>query len=189
MNDNYLWDKSGEPDPDIEQLERTLGNLRHKAPEKPLSLPVVSRPIFRFRLNRMSAIAAGIVILLLAGGLWLSLRPSATLPKPEVVSGPPPRTGPIDTTATGPKQDERGDTPDKAVAVSPNVNDRVQKPRRHELAREPLRANAGIRREQQLARKGELAKEQLIKALLITSEKLNAVQKKIQGGQERQPIS
>lgn len=34
---DYLWDKSGEPDADVERLEETLGRLRHagRAPELP----------------------------------------------------------------------------------------------------------------------------------------------------------
>ena len=30
MNDDYLWDRSGPPDPDIERLERTLAPLRYR---------------------------------------------------------------------------------------------------------------------------------------------------------------
>ncbi len=30
---DYLWDKSGKPDPEIEQLERTLGKLGYRAPQ------------------------------------------------------------------------------------------------------------------------------------------------------------
>ena len=38
MNDDrYLWDKSGEPDPEIERLERVLGSLGHR--DEPLTLP------------------------------------------------------------------------------------------------------------------------------------------------------
>jgi hypothetical protein len=29
MNDDYLWDRSGEPDPDVERLERVLGEFRN----------------------------------------------------------------------------------------------------------------------------------------------------------------
>ena len=36
MNEEYLWDKSGEPDPDIQQLEQILGTLRYEP--KPLDL-------------------------------------------------------------------------------------------------------------------------------------------------------
>ena len=32
MSDEYLWDRSGPPDPDVERLERMLGRLRSKAP-------------------------------------------------------------------------------------------------------------------------------------------------------------
>src|SRR5262245_59795226 len=37
MSDDYLWDKSGEPDPEIEKLERTLRPLGHD--DRPLALP------------------------------------------------------------------------------------------------------------------------------------------------------
>jgi hypothetical protein len=29
---DYLWDRSGEPDPDVAYLERVLGTLRHRSP-------------------------------------------------------------------------------------------------------------------------------------------------------------
>jgi len=32
MNDNYLWDGSGEPDPEIQRLENALGRFRHNRP-------------------------------------------------------------------------------------------------------------------------------------------------------------
>ncbi len=32
MNDNYLWDGSGEPDPEIQKLENALGRFRHNQP-------------------------------------------------------------------------------------------------------------------------------------------------------------
>lgn len=37
MSDDYLWDKSGKPDPEIETLERTLARLGHRG--EPLELP------------------------------------------------------------------------------------------------------------------------------------------------------
>ncbi len=36
-DDDYLWDKRGTPDPEVEKLERALGSLAH--PERPLVLP------------------------------------------------------------------------------------------------------------------------------------------------------
>ena len=32
MKDDYLWDPSSAPDPEVERLERMLGRLRSKAP-------------------------------------------------------------------------------------------------------------------------------------------------------------
>jgi hypothetical protein len=32
MNDDYLWDGSGEPDPEVQKLEKTLGRYRHNQP-------------------------------------------------------------------------------------------------------------------------------------------------------------
>jgi hypothetical protein len=188
MNEDYLWDKSGEPDPEIERLEQTLGRLRYKRPVEPLPLPALTRPWYRPGFSPMLAIAATLVILLLAGGLWLGLR--RTNESLQQVSGPPRPVGPIDITASGGVKDQEK-RPTNLSAPRLPVNRslrRAQDERRQELANLTERANR-IRREQQINREGELAKEQLIKALLITSDKLNAVQKKIQGNQERGPVS
>ncbi len=68
MNDDYLWDRSGEPDPEVERLERVLGKYRYQ--DKPLS------PALRSRLSerrggwiRLAAVAAAILIVL--AGLWM----------------------------------------------------------------------------------------------------------------------
>src|SRR5215475_5637517 len=68
MNDDYLWDKSGEPDPEIQQLEQILGTLRYQP--RPLELPddlIVQR---RRNYFPLMAIAATFVIALLSAGLW-----------------------------------------------------------------------------------------------------------------------
>ena len=44
MKEDYLWDKSGEVDADVERLENVLSSLRYKRPAEPLPLPVVKRP-------------------------------------------------------------------------------------------------------------------------------------------------
>jgi hypothetical protein len=58
MNDDYLWDKSGEPDPQIQQLEEILGTLRYQP--QPLNLPR------RRNYLALLAIAATVVMALLA---------------------------------------------------------------------------------------------------------------------------
>ncbi len=39
MSDDYLWDKSGPPDPDVRHLEEVLGRLRHRPDGSPLAPP------------------------------------------------------------------------------------------------------------------------------------------------------
>src|ERR1022692_3036249 len=65
MSNNYLWDRSGEPDPEVQRLERLLSEFRPSRPAP--ELPAGSlRP--RPRLH-WSAIAAAIA--LAAAGAWL----------------------------------------------------------------------------------------------------------------------
>jgi len=71
MNEDYLWDKSGEPDPEIQQLEEILGTLRYRP--QPLKLAQHSSTA-RGRYLSLLAIAATIAVALLAGGLWLQTR-------------------------------------------------------------------------------------------------------------------
>jgi len=60
MNDDYLWDKSGEPDPEIVRLERLLGEFRHK--HQPLQT-AVARTWYRY--------AAAVTLVIAAGAWWL----------------------------------------------------------------------------------------------------------------------
>lgn len=55
MRDDYLWDGSGEPDPDVQKLESVLGTLRHNrpAPEFPEISKTRKRVRPRFFENRL----------------------------------------------------------------------------------------------------------------------------------------
>ena len=194
MKEDYLWDKSGEVDAEIEQLEKMLGSLRYKRPAEPLPLPVASRSMFRFNSNWLAA-AAAIALLLLAGGLWLGLNRASS--DNLLTSGPPPQVGPVTTTdrlfaainkALSPKSVTK--PKELSAPASPDVVNHPQLvTERFSPARRALELRQRELRQEEL-RRGEIAKEQLIKALEITSEKLNVVQKKIQGAQEaRNPIS
>ena len=138
MNDDYLWDKSGQPDPQIQQLEDILGTLRYQP--KPLNLPR------RRNYFPLLAIAATIVIALLTGGLWLQLQtgdasiPAVAIAEPTI----PPINPPLSVSTKSPK---------KRTVV---VRDR----REHKEA---------------LA-----AKQQLILALRLASEKLNTAYRRTQ---------
>lgn len=88
-NDDYLWDKTGPPEADVEDLEQLLGALRHKtkrpawleefAAEEPLTaapnvLPFAPRRRWWQPVASAQAVAAAVALCVLAGGLWLGLR-------------------------------------------------------------------------------------------------------------------
>lgn len=64
MDDRYLWDRTGPPDPEIAQLEEALGRFRHKgeihASPQPRSFPA----------RRLLAVAA--VLVAACGALWVA---------------------------------------------------------------------------------------------------------------------
>src|SRR5437660_3187330 len=77
MSEDYLWDRSGEPDPEIQRLEDVLGRLRSKQPppEWPVLSNVRTMPgrAWLSRIRRPGAIAAAVT--LVAGASWLASRP------------------------------------------------------------------------------------------------------------------
>ncbi len=137
MKDDYLWDKSGEPDPQIQQLEEILGTLRYQP--KPLQLP-------RQRNYRpWLAIAATLVVALLAGGFWLTTRrPEPSIPAVAIVGTPNP-------------------------IINPPLSPSVRPPKRTRPRVTKYDRNEAL-----------AAKQQLMLALRLTSEKLNAVHRRTQ---------
>lgn len=76
---DYLWDKTGEPEEDVAQLENLLGALKYK--QRPLEIPAdairtpttaATRPATIFSRPRL-AIAASLILTLLAGA-WFVTR-------------------------------------------------------------------------------------------------------------------
>jgi hypothetical protein len=141
MNDDYLWDKSGEPDPQIQQLEEILGTLRYQP--KPLQLAP------RRNYLPLLAIAATVAVALIAGGLWFEVRSTeATIPAVALATPPPLVIGP-------------------SLSVS-SVSPPASPKRRPSLA-------AKHNNQEALA-----AKQQLMFALRLASEKLNAAYRRTQ---------
>jgi hypothetical protein len=145
MNDDYLWDKSGEPDPQIQQLEEILGTLRYQP--KPLNLP------HRRNYFPLLAIAATVLVALVSGVLWLQINnreasiPAVAIAQPAiplVEPANPPVNPPLSVSTSFPK---------KRPVV---VRDRRE-------------------REEALA-----AKQQLMFALRLASEKLNTAYRRTQ---------
>jgi hypothetical protein len=198
MNEEYLWDKSGDPDPEIERLEKSLASFRFKRPLEPLPLPANSRWQFQLRSSPPAlAAAAALLLLLLGGGLWLGLQRRAESPseKPALAAGSTPQvkqavpefSGPRPPIGTG-NPGEPGlniSVKDEGVAPAPPVASRRARPRRNGAARQQMARHRAQEiapsQQQQIARhEGEQAKAKLIMALHIASDKLNEVQKKIQ---------
>lgn len=64
MSDHYLWDRSGPPDPEVQRLERVLGELRHRG-ELDLRR-VAGPPVWRW--GWPAAAAAAIILIVV--GVW-----------------------------------------------------------------------------------------------------------------------
>lgn len=160
MNDDYLWDKTGEPDPQIQELEEILGTLRYEP--KPLQIPnELPRPRQRRNYFPWVAIAAGVLLAILAGGIWLSTRSRGDAPQQRAEVTPP---APVkEVTPSVPKTPERKNESPEVVAV-------------HKHRPRPS-APVLSKREREEAL---MAKEQVMIALRLTTEKLSLVHRKTQ---------
>ena len=84
MSDEYLWDRSGEPDAEIMRLEGLLGRLRHDRPA-----PDLPSAIAELRPARLRRLVPGLVIaavLLFAAGTWIAIDFWPTNPGWQVAS-------------------------------------------------------------------------------------------------------
>ncbi|HEU4766303.1 MAG TPA: hypothetical protein VFS77_02985 [Pyrinomonadaceae bacterium] len=152
MNDDYLWDKSGEPDPEIQELENILAPLRYQP--KPLELPDELVDRRKRNYSPVLAIAATLLIALLAGGVWLRSRTEKSeQPQHQVKSIPPV----VKETPT-PVIVENKDLPRKPIRKHNNKSVFSKRQREEAIA----------------------AKEQVMVALRLASEKLRSAQKRTQ---------
>lgn len=149
MNDDYLWDKTGQTDPQIQQLEEILGTLRYQP--RPLVLPQ------KRNYYPLLAIAASLLLALLAGGIWLRMRSRNEAPKNQAK---------VESPTPPPKPDVTPVLPEKKSVVNPSPV--VAHNRRRNRS-----ASSAAEREEAL-----MAKEQLMLALRLTTEKLHLVRTK-----------
>jgi len=80
MSDDYLWDRSGKPDRDVEKLEQMLGQLRQDVPPPDFGqVPTKVHAFPRRRMYRWMAVAAAAVVAVFGdeedGELAVALRP------------------------------------------------------------------------------------------------------------------
>jgi hypothetical protein len=206
IDSDYLWDKSGEPDPEIQQLEEILGTLRYQP--RPLEIPddLQTNPRSGFfsrfapRLVPRLAIAATIVMVLLGLGLWLGLqrlqrgKPPAVAKAPDTAS-PHSNPGSVSPTpnedqnsnrvATAPTPEEKHADGLRRSRVNPSLLATTTNRSRNKISK-------GVVRDPQLAlnelQEGKAAKDQLMLALRVASAKLNFAQKKMQNTNPRDPV-
>ncbi len=77
MSDNYLWDGSGKPDPEVERLEKVLGTLREDLPAPAFEMPVRRFPLRWWPSLPRFAAAAAMLLLVLSATLLVRLEQRA----------------------------------------------------------------------------------------------------------------
>jgi len=170
MNDNYLWDRTGEPDAEVQQLEDLLGSLRYQP--RPLEIP----PTMNVRRKRAFiplAIAAAIALLMIGAGLWVRFANSNRRPILQAERAPD-STAPARTAPPSNDQPISATTPEPRESFSGGrkANRRVMAAK----SRRPSEPAAPVLTAEELAQK-----EQVIVALRLVSVKLNLAQRKAQG--------
>jgi len=89
MSDDYLWDRSGKPEPDVEHLEQLLGRFRHRRPAPgfaevvPESSGARRRRVLRLFLPWPRLIFATAAVAAVAAGVWYAARPGHGRAQPE----------------------------------------------------------------------------------------------------------
>src|SRR5438552_3873050 len=77
MSDQYLWNRSGPPDPDVERLEALLAPLRSTPPVPDLTALPRTTSLWSWR-YLTPAFAAAAAIVLMIGSTWQSTRGAAS---------------------------------------------------------------------------------------------------------------
>jgi hypothetical protein len=205
---DYLWDKTGEPEPEVERLEELLGGLRFQPRtfEVPATLPFAPRRArtapSHFSWSRMAIAASLLVTLVLGAWLVVSERRTANAPQ-LVVNLPaaeekttPPQQKPTDqelagetpnnesaATARGEKHD------DGARSVAPIIHPRLRaatlvatQKRFVERPRQSNERDVNAPREEiAMTPREKEAMEKFVLAMKVTSEKLGYAERQVAG--------
>ena len=172
MSNDYLWDRTGEPDAEVRELEEVLGTLRYQP--KPLALSADVQPAPRRRYFPALAIAAAIALIVLALGVWLRVHqpvsPSQELVDRKKEFQPPPLPNKPEEKHQMIEQDSQ--------TVVRHRNPATNMIR---IVRHVNRSNPAPLHEEMTAAEradAQAAKDQLMLALRVVSAKLNLAQRK-----------
>ena len=174
MNDEYLWQKSGE-DPETMELENALAVFRYREDDPP-AVPIAEqqRPTRRWRFALAFAVPA-LAAVVVASVIWLQvgdpLDNSDLIfiyePAPAVTEPPAPIPSPVDRPAEPSKQ------PIRRGEVQPTVASVRRKP--NAKTRPHMTTAVALTKEERYAY------QQLMLALSISGSKLKAVQDAVNG--------
>jgi hypothetical protein len=128
MKDDYLWDGTGEPDPDIQRLEETLGRFRYQP--RPLK-DAFDRQLLTRRTRWWPGLAAAAAIILMAlAGFWVARnqhRSEAQQPiakSPDAIEEAQPRVDGVEQKVVPPQPKESAGTTGERIA---KVNKHIRK--------------------------------------------------------------
>jgi hypothetical protein len=181
MKEDYLWDRSGEPDLELQRLEEILGTLRYQP--QPLKIPADIQIGRRRSFFPALAIAAAIALFAVLLGLWFHFNRRAAAPPLEAkrnIQTEPKSIEPTPRVAPG-----KGNS-QTASLKGPGNNRKAAARNLVTVRRTPF-----IRRDtsQPELTPQELAeKEQLLIALRLVSATLNLAQRKTQGAPQLNTI-
>lgn len=165
MNDNYLWDRSGEPDAEIRELEELLGTLKYQP--RTLQIPATML-VGRKRHFIPLAIAAAMALVMIAAGLWIRFSSAHDQSVIQARDDQPANQ----TKALWPPDQVANSVPPEQITKP----DSARKPKSIRIARNNprhIRAISPALTEQELAEK-----DQVLIALRLASAKLNLAQRK-----------
>ena len=172
MDTNYLWDRSGEPDPEIQELEEILGALRYQP--QPFEIPHNIQVGRRRSFFPAMAIAAAITLCAVLLGLWFGFNrhraPAPEANRDKQIITPQPQLKPDDA----PSQAE-------VQSPEPKTIQKLRGTQRNLLAGNKGRAARTVTQQPALTPQELAEKEQVLVALRLVSAKLNLAQRKTQG--------
>jgi hypothetical protein len=192
MKEDYLWDKTGEVDAEIERLENALAVFRYVETEPP-ALPSKIVPFERkspknfFRLAFTFGACTAVAVICF--GIWLQVSSN----KIEIAEDLSRKTAPLidEKIAKAPTVKEQDDSIVEKVEI-PKLYDERKIIKVRKIVQPDARQNKTIARSVegkkltvQLTKEEKYAYDQLMLALSITSSKFKIVKDKVDGAEEK----
>ena len=173
MKEDYLWDRSGEPDAELQKLEEILGTLKYQP--RPLRIPDDLQIGGQRRYFQPFAIAAAIGLFAVVLGLWIFFNRTTSAPQTAEKKSPAVQKETVESA--------RPSKPVKEETASYRLESK-RKPRQSNRSLLARHRAPSIRKETvepELTPEELAEKQQLLTALRLVSAKLNVAQRRTQG--------